>query len=179
MQGTPCSKIYFAYSTHVMISKTPLAFAVYLIVSTIFKTIQSASLTSDQEKDKLSFLEARMKLLKMPFMDATETFEEYQETGPFRVSRFKMSPSPESLNSAASSRKYSPLARLALSNSQRDSFVAIQGDEVSMLVSGAEEESDEITGDEDMDSHNEKHDYSEKLNVIDPETNSLKKKSIN
>lgn len=161
-----------------MISIFPLAFTVYLIFST---SVQCAPFTSNEENDKTSYLTTLIKSLKVegygPFIDALETFEEFQETGPFRVDRMKTSLSCESLNSASSG-KYSPLARLALSNSQRESFVGVQGDEVNKLVSGAEnsdeedEEEDEENvyevAEEKIESYNKKHYENLKLEAKAP-----------
>lgn len=145
MRGYPCKSLNFELAKHVMISIYPLAFTVYLIFSASFDPVRSASFTSNEENDKPSYLTNRLKSLKIEGngpIDALETFEEHQETGPFRVNRMKTSLSCESLNSASSG-KYSPLARLALSNSQRESFVGVQGDEVNKLVSRAEDEDEE------------------------------------
>lgn len=138
-----------------MICIFPLAFTVYLIFSKTFDSVRCASFTSNEENDKTSYLTTRMKSLKVegngPFIDTFETFEEFQETGPFRVNRMKTSLSCECLNSASSG-KYSPLARLAFSNSSQS--VLVQGDEVNKLISGAENSDED---EEDVNEVSEEH----------------------
>ena len=147
MSATPV--IDFTYfPKHVMKNCNLLAFTVYLILSTNFTFIQSASFTLKKETDDTSSLEAKIRSLKIegngPCSDPSEIFEKFQETGPFRINHLKPSVSSESLNSISSG-GYSPLARLALSNSQKDNSVAIQGEEVNKLVFEAADE--EVTED--------------------------------
>lgn len=143
----------------------PLAtftFLFYLILSNCLIAIQPAFIPRNKIKAAgvTTGTDNKVKLPKIngPSVDLVEKFDEFQVTGPFRTSKstaplpvLRNSWSTNSLSSTTgSSSKYSPLARLALSNSQKEAAVAIKGDEVNELVIEDIEYTEEFDNDMDI-----------------------------
>lgn len=108
-------------------SFTAFTIIFYLIFSGNFAPIHLAPVPF--EKEQLSGSGSPKKA--GPSVDLMEQFDELQVPGPFSTNPvLKTSWSSGSLNSiSSSSGRYSPLARLALSNSPKENLLSIKGDD--------------------------------------------------